>query len=112
VQMLAQNTRAIINQGSGWPSLNTVFNSSYTSGNFYHYTYGNAAWYNWYLNNFDYLKRFFDYTRNNDITGFDNFVNTLRNNGETSYNNFLLKVKNKEIIGWQPTTNWSDDNQN
>lgn len=111
VQMLAQNTRAIINQGSGWPSLNTVFNSSYTSGNFYHYTYGNAAWYNWYLNNFDYLKRFFDYTRNNDITGFDNFVNTLRNNGETSYNNFLLKVKNKEVIGWQPTTSWSDDNQ-
>ncbi|WP_161635284.1 GEVED domain-containing protein [Aquimarina macrocephali] len=111
VQMLAQNTRAIINQGSGWPTLNTVFNSSYTSGNFYHYTYGNAAWYNWYLNNFDYLKRFFDYTRNNDITGFDNFVSELRNNGETSYNNFLLKVKNEQVIGWQPTTSWSDDNQ-
>ncbi|WP_108808577.1 GEVED domain-containing protein [Aquimarina spinulae] len=111
VQMLAQNTRAIINKGSGWPSLNTVFNSSYTSGNFYHYTYGNAAWYNWYLNNFDYLKRFFDYTRNNDISGFDNFVSELRNNGETSYNNFLNKVKNEEVTGWQPTTNWSDDNQ-
>ncbi|EZH74258.1 hypothetical protein ATO12_15440 [Aquimarina atlantica] len=111
VQMLAQNTRAIINRGSGWPSLNTVFNSSYDSGNFYHYTYGNAAWYNWYLNNFDYLKRFFEYTRNNDISGFDNFVSELRNNGETSYNNFLNQVKNEQVIGWQPTTNWLDDNQ-
>jgi PKD repeat protein len=111
VQMLAQNTRAIINQGSGWPTLNTVFNSSYTSGNFYHYTYGNAAWYNWYLNNFDYLKRFFEYTRNNDIAGFDSFVSQLRSGGETSYNNFLNKVKNEEVIGWQPTTGWADDNQ-
>ena len=111
VEMLAQNTRAIINKGSGWPSLNTVFNSSYTSGNYYHYTYGNAAWYNWYLNNFSYLKRFFEYTRNNDITGFDNLVNSLRSNGGNSYNSFLQNVKDKVIIGWQPTTEWSDDNQ-
>ncbi len=111
IQMLAQNTRSIINKGSGWPSLSTVFNSSYSSGNFYHYTYGNAAWYNWYLNNYYYLKQFFDYTRNNDITGFDNLVNNLRNNGHNSYNNFLNQVNEGTIEGWDPETQWVDDNQ-
>ena len=110
VRMLAHNAREIKGKGSGWPTLSTVFRSSYASGNNYHYTYGNAAWYNWYLNNFDYLKRFFDYTRNNDIKGFDNLVNHLRSNGQDSYNDFLRSVSNDEIATWEPMTNWSDDN--
>ncbi len=108
-KLLAQNSSAITSAAE-WPTLNTVFNSSYTSGNFFHYTYGNAAWYNWYLNDFSKLKQFFDLTRNNDVTGFDNLVNNLRSTGQTSYNTFLNNVKNGSIEGWQPETPWSDDN--
>ncbi len=111
IQFLAQNATNIINRNGDWPSLNTVFDSNYASGNNYHYTYGNATWYNWYLNDFQLLKRFFEYTRNNDIAGFDALVASLRTTGEASYTNFLRSVKDQEVVGWQPQTSWADDNQ-
>ncbi len=110
IKMLGQSASSIIKKGSDWPTLNRVFNSTYSDPEYHHYTYGNAAWYNFYLNHFELLKRFFDYTRNDDVAGFDNLVQQLRSTGETSYTNFLNQVKNKKVVGWQPSTDWADDN--
>ncbi|UII35013.1 collagenase [Fulvivirga ulvae] len=109
IKLLASNVNVVKNSNGSWPSLSDVFNSSYTSGNFNHYYYGNMVWYNLYLNDFDKLKTFFDLTRNDDISGFDNLVNNLRSSGGNQFNTFLSSVANDEVTGWEPETNWLDD---
>ncbi|CAM1365764.1 conserved exported hypothetical protein [Tenacibaculum litopenaei] len=109
IKLLASNVRVVQNNTGKWPSLSTVFNSSYTSGNFHHYHYGNMAWYHWYLNDFGKLKTFFDLTRSDDVQGFDNLVNNLRSTDHSRFNNFLQKVSNGTVTGKEPSTNWLDD---
>ncbi|ELR68995.1 hypothetical protein C900_05553 [Fulvivirga imtechensis AK7] len=109
IRLLASNARNTQNSAGNWPSLNTVFNSSYTSGNFHHYHYGNMIWYHWYVNDFAKLKTFFELTRNNDIAGFDNLVDSQRYNGQQAFTDFLNQVANGTVQGWEPETNWLDD---
>lgn len=111
LKILESNVGVVRSLGNGWPSLSTVFASSYTSGNYYHYHYGNMAWYNWYVNDFGTLKTFFDLTRNNDVAGFDNLVNSLKSSGESQYQNFLSQVNNGTINGKEPGTAWLNDIQ-
>ncbi|HAA23195.1 MAG TPA: hypothetical protein DCP28_32180, partial [Cytophagales bacterium] len=111
VNLLASNVNTVTNAAPNWPTLSTVFNSNYSSGNFNHYYYGNMAWYHWYQNDFGQLKTFFDLTRADDVTGFDNLVNNLRTSGTSSFNTFLSKVSNGEVPGWEPTTEWKADDQ-
>lgn len=106
IKPLASNVRIVKSAAKNWPTLNTVFNSSYSSGNFFHYYYGNMAWYNWYVNDFGKLKTFFDLTRSNNVKGFDNLVNSLRTSGQRLYSRFLNDVNNGIILGKEPTTDW------
>lgn len=109
IKLLASNANNIANSQGDWPSLNTVLNSSYSSGNYYHYHYGNMVWYNFYMNDFDKIKTFFELTRSNDVAGFDNLVNEMRATGETGFTAFLTEVANGTVEGWEPETNWLDD---
>ena len=109
IQLLASNANNTQNSIGNWPSLNTVFNSSYTSGNFYHYHYGNMIWYHWYLNDFAKLKTLFELTRNNDIAGFDDLVDSQRFDGQQAFTDFLNQVADGIVQGWEPETNWLDD---
>ncbi|UII32119.1 collagenase [Fulvivirga ulvae] len=109
IKLLASNANNIANSQGEWPSLNTVLNSSYSSGNFYHYHYGNMVWYNFYINDFSKIKTLFELTRSNDVAGFDNMVNQMRSNDEAGFTSFLTDVANGTVEGWEPETSWLND---
>ncbi|WP_045113256.1 GEVED domain-containing protein [Microscilla marina] len=111
IKLLASNANVVRGLGSNWPSLTDLFNTSYTSGNFHHYHYGNMAWYYWYTNDFSKLKTFFELTRSNDVAGFDNLVNSLKSSDESQYQTFLGQVNTKVVNGKEPSTKWLNDLQ-
>ena len=111
IKLLASNVGVVKNNTNNWPTLETVFNSSYSSGNFNHYYYGNMLWYYFYHNDFGKLKQFFDLTRNNDIPGFDNLVNTLKTSEQTAYQAFLSEVNNGTIGGKEPIGLWIENTE-
>jgi PKD repeat protein len=106
IKLLKSNANIVKSSVGSWPSLQTVLASSYSSGNFNHYYFGNMLWYNLYQNDFGRLKRLFDLTRNNDIAGFDNEVNHLRATGNNAYYNFLNQVYAGNVPSTEPTTQW------
>ncbi|MEZ5082389.1 MAG: collagenase [Bacteroidales bacterium] len=94
-----------------WPSLADVLNSYYGQAGSIYYPYGNLVWYNWYINDYGKIKTFHDLTRNNDITGFDNLVNSIKNSptAQTQWQSFLMDVYNDVIPAWEVNTSWIND---
>lgn len=93
------------------PSLAAVFESFYGQAGEIYYNYGNLVWYNWYKNDYGKIKTFIDLTRNNDIAGFDNLVNSIKNDpaAEAQWRNFLTDVHDGIIPPWQIVTDWKSD---
>jgi PKD repeat protein/uncharacterized protein YegP (UPF0339 family) len=109
IQLLKSNADVVKSTVGSWPSLSTVLASSYSSGNFNHYYFGNMLWYNLYKNDFGRVKRLFDLVRNDDITGFDNEVNNLQSTGANAYNTFLNNVYLGNVASVVPSTEWLSD---
>lgn len=89
-----------------WPALDVVYNSSYSSGNNYHYTYGNMLWHNLYQNDPQLMSDFFNAARANDVTTFDQLVANNRFSGQIAYEDFLTDVQNGSIATWDLLTSW------
>lgn len=107
IRLIEQSARTVRDTPSeDWPAIEEVFNSNYSSGNFYYYPYGNMIWYHWYLENQDLMKSLFEATRNNDVVTFDQLIDNQKINGQANFENFLTAVKNSNIPSWEPTTYW------
>jgi len=93
------------------PTLAEVLSSYYGQAGSIYYPYGNLVWYNWYIHDYEKIKTFNDLTRNNDIIGFDNLVNSLKNStsAQAQWQSFLTDVNNDIIPSWPVSTSWTGD---